>query len=247
MRLSAKNYALLLLSALLVMGTWLFPATRTIWDQLDLFVFRTLNGSIETFPWTARIWAYLNWRPMDGIPALLIMGILLWHFSTLSMEKVKDQSIRFFLFIAYFFITRQVLDQIMEIVDYGRRSPSLVVENAIRLSQQFPAIDLKDSSRHSFPGDHAMAIFAVLFFLWLYSERKIRWTALLVLLPFLLPRLTAGAHWFTDIFSGSISLAAVFFGLWFTLPLADRLTALIRSRFEQQLTKVFAIIYPGKK
>ncbi len=69
---------------------------------------------------------------------------------------------------------------------------------------------VKDYSRTSFPGDHAVIVLQWIGFLCFFGKLRFGIPATLIAGPFLLPRLIGGAHWFTDEFVGSGSIVLIF-------------------------------------
>ncbi|ELO6405044.1 TPA: Kdo(2)-lipid A phosphotransferase, partial [Escherichia coli] len=75
----------------------------------------------------------------------------------------------------------------------------------------------------SFPGDHGMMLLIFSAFMWRYFGKVAGLIALIIFVVFAFPRVMIGAHWFTDIIVGSMTVILI--GLpWVLLtPLSDRL------------------------
>ena len=73
------------------------------------------------------------------------------------------------------------------------------------------------------PGDHGMMLLIFSAFMWRYFGKVAGLIALIIFVVFAFPRVMIGAHWFTDIIVGSMTVILI--GLpWVLLtPLSDRL------------------------
>ena len=67
---------------------------------------------------------------------------------------------------------------------------------------------VKESSFSSFPSDHGEIILQWICMLYAFGSIRYVLLALPGALFFLLPRLISGAHWFLDIFAGSMMIAS---------------------------------------
>lgn len=64
-------------------------------------------------------------------------------------------------------------------------------------------------SGDSFPGDHGLMLMIYAGFMLRYFGKKAFVVSCIILIIFMLPRIMAGAHWFTDIAVGSLSISLV--------------------------------------
>jgi membrane-associated phospholipid phosphatase len=106
-----------------------------------------------------------------------------------------------------------------------RLSPSLVEPDARRLSALFPQIKAKDASRWSFPGDHGIVVLTTLIYLGYRDSSTTAFVGCGIAPFWIAPRLVSGAHWFTDIAVGSLTLALVGTALLMATPLHDWLVS----------------------
>nr|WP_304622897.1 phosphatase PAP2 family protein [Pantoea sp. B_10] len=88
---------------------------------------------------------------------------------------------------------------------------------------ELTGIPAKDASRDSFPGDHGMMLIIFACFMWRYFGFRAFLMGLLIVVLFSLPRVMAGAHWFTDIAVGSLSVVLVGLSWWLLTPASDKL------------------------
>ncbi len=79
----------------------------------------------------------------------------------------------------------------------------------------------KDSSGDSFPSDHGLMLLTFCCFMHRYISVKAFSIALLIMVIFALPRIMAGAHWFTDIVVGSLSVVLIGTSWLLLTPLSD--------------------------
>ncbi|MCH8048174.1 MAG: phosphatase PAP2 family protein [Planctomycetes bacterium] len=216
------------LVALLLVVTWITPATRQWWDRFDLALFRLLNDSLALGHGWQVFWAVANYRALDLLPAVLILGL----FIVSIWGRPRDVQNQRWAVLAVLGGVLVVVPPLMELVvhqglQYSRPSPTLVLDDALRLSHLVPSINTKDTSRACFPGDHAYVLLTVMSFFWYVGRRRDALLASLLAAVFVLPRLVGGAHWATDILVGG-GPAALLAGSWaFATPLCHRLATLL--------------------
>lgn len=199
------------LIAILLLVSWRWPATRELWDALDLAVFQLLNTPVhETGLW-AHIWGIASMRPVDLGVGLLMLAIMLRGDLVLRAEHVRLALFAFITTLLVMLLIRVGFADLVRLLDWQRASPSLVVEGAARLTELFPTWearwDMKDSASRSFPGDHASVLLLWALFL---SGAARGWRLLLVwalALLLIMPRLVAGAHWASDALVGGALLS----------------------------------------
>jgi membrane-associated phospholipid phosphatase len=189
------------LLATFVLGSWLHPTGRSIWDSLDKATFLTLNGSLTSLQdvpgWTA-MWAFTNIRLFDVVAMLLMVSFLWTSGVTFPKAEVRAGTVRFVVLLLFLLAVREGFHEVVSFYDWGRSGPSLVYEPCVRLSELYPGLNPKDFSPDSFPGDHAAVSM-----LWagftLLTVRN-RWSPMVVLLAafLMLPRLVGGAHALSD-------------------------------------------------
>jgi membrane-associated phospholipid phosphatase len=87
------------------------------------------------------------------------------------------------------------------------------------LSEVLPGLEnVKDASRRSFPGDHAMTLFLLCgFIFWLTKSIPFRIVTVVVTVFFTLPRLISGGHWLTDLLMGSLPIAIFALTIWISV------------------------------
>lgn len=200
---------------------WLLPATRALWDRLDELLFFQLNGLLADSVLSQNIWAVANWRPFDMIAAAFIFAIGLgWTYRLQRNERLSALS-GLAVLLVIILATRFSAAFLLYITDYQRYSPSITLTPVYRLSELVTWIEAKDYHKDCFPGDHGYVVMACITFFFVRAGRAWGVLALVLLSPFMLPRLVSGAHWATDIIIGSGTMALVSLPLLFATPLYE--------------------------
>ncbi|WPM85550.1 phosphatase PAP2 family protein [Apirhabdus apintestini] len=198
--------------------SWYLPVNHGFWFPIDSALFHFFNAALSTnrtFLWFVAI---TNNRAFDAC-SLLCMGLLmLWFWRKASPHERRH----IFIMGVVMLLSAVILNQIGQALPVKRPSPTLTFThiNRVRDLLHFPT---KDASGDSFPGDHGMMLLIFCGFMLRYFGKTAFIIAVMIFLLFALPRIMIGAHWFTDVFVGS--LAVVLVGLpWILMtPLSDRL------------------------
>ncbi|HSC75133.1 MAG TPA: phosphatase PAP2 family protein, partial [Pseudomonadales bacterium] len=189
---------------------------RAAWDAIDQSVFFYLNGTIATPSTWSALWAVLNSRIMDLIPLLLLLPFLLIPNLVTQREERLRACCELLIILAVMLVVRYVFSYVIEWLHWRGNSPTLTLQPAHLLSQMYPQFHPKDSSSHSFPGDHSGVLMIVTGFLLLQRVNRWSFLACAIASVFFLPRLFSGAHWFSDVvvgggFIASLSIAIGYF------------------------------------
>ena len=189
------------LLATALLGSWLYPTSRSVWNELDEASFRLLNGSLNSLQdmpgWTA-LWALANIRLFDVV-ALILMTAFMWTPGvTFPKAEIPAGTVRFAVLLLFLLAVREGFHEVVNVYAWNRPGPSLVYEPCVRLSELFPRLPTKDSSHDSFPGDHAAV--AMLWAGFTIATVRNRWSPLVILVTvfLMLPRLIGGAHSVSD-------------------------------------------------
>lgn len=222
---------LLLMHILIALGiaTLFSPLTQGFWQTIDMFIFKSLNGTLEWGrPWQV-FWALANHKLADWVEDIVILMVSAIYIkgAVKGQRLYRASQVAFLILysaLLIFFINKTIFREWVQIL---RDSPTLVVDSSIKLSEHISWLKIKDGSSKSFPGDHATtalifgAAFAYL------GSKKIKIFAICYALFLCLPRMILGAHWFSDVVIGSGSIVA-FFLMWaFCTPLAHQATKII--------------------
>ena len=172
--------------------------------------------------------------------AALFAGLYL-HFVLGSQRRRVLPGLATGCFIAIYAFVVLELSRNALFTTFGRSSPTLLEEGAVRLSETVSWVHPKDSSGDSFPGDHAIALFVFVSMIWFYAGRGYGVLALLIALPCSLPRLMAGAHWLSDLLVGSVFVVLVFQSLLLATPahlVVERIGTRILSTAIERLARL---------
>ncbi|BEM24316.1 phosphatase PAP2 family protein [Serratia marcescens] len=184
--------------------SWFLPANHGGWFTLDSAIFFFFNRHLATDPTFLHLVAITNNRAFDVI-SLLAMGLLYLYF---YLKQDAAGRRRLVITGVVMLLTAVVLNQLGHLLPVKHPSPTLTFDNIHRVSE-LTGIPTKDASGDSFPGDHGMMLIIFSCFMLRYFGRGAFAVALLITLVFSLPRVMIGAHWFTDIAVGSLSVVLV--------------------------------------
>ncbi|HEJ7264313.1 phosphatase PAP2 family protein [Serratia marcescens] len=205
--MTRRNLPLIILFNLLGVAlflSWFLPANHGGWFTLDSAIFFFFNRHLATDPAFLHLVAITNNRAFDVI-SLLAMGLLYLYF---YLKQDAADRRRLVITGVVMLLTAVVLNQLGHLLPVKHPSPTLTFDNIYRVSE-LTGIPTKDASSDSFPGDHGMMLIIFSCFMLRYFGRGAFAVALLITLLFSLPRVMIGAHWFTDIAVGSLSVVLV--------------------------------------
>ena len=210
--------------AVLLFVSLFWPVTKGCWEVVDIAFFKAINGTLEASPRWQMFWALANHKLADWVEDLCVLGFFIAYVrsahKSLRLRKIAELIFCVLFIAAIIYFVNQKLFR--ENLNIPRLSPTLVVEDCVRLSQEIPWMKIKDSSSKSFPGDHGTTavLFAASFF---YLARwRLGLFACLYAVFLCMPRLITGAHWLSDVIVGSGSITLFFLGLAFCTPLFNR-------------------------
>ncbi|TXE28636.1 phosphatase PAP2 family protein [Serratia marcescens] len=205
--MTRRNLPLILFFNLLGVAlflSWFLPANHGGWFTLDSAIFFFFNRHLATDPAFLHLVAITNNRAFDAI-SLLAMGLLYLYF---YLKQDAAGRRRLVITGVVMLLTAVVLNQLGHLLPVKHPSPTLTFDNIHRVSE-LTGIPTKDASGDSFPGDHGMMLIIFSCFMLRYFGRGAFAFALLITVVFSLPRVMIGAHWFTDIAVGSLSVVLV--------------------------------------
>ena len=200
--------------------SWYLPVNHGLWSPIDVAIFRFFNQGLNAgnlaYAWFLAI---INNRAFDGCSLLAMGGLMLSYW----LKENATGRRRIIIMGLVMLLAAVIINQLAQhLIPVTRSSPSLSVQGAHRVSD-YVAFNTKDGSRDSFPGDHGMMLLIFSAFMWRYFGKVAGLIALIIFVVFAFPRVMIGAHWFTDIIVGSMTVILI--GLpWVLLtPLSDRL------------------------
>lgn len=209
---------LLLLNALgvVLFLSWYLPPGHGFWAGIDNSIFFSFNNQMVDHPAFALLVAITNFRGFDLI-SLLAMGALYYAFWRREAPAGRRRMLAIGITML---LSAVVLNQLGHLLPVQHKSPTLTFENVHRVSE-LTGIPAKDASSNSFPGDHGMMLMIFACFMWRYFGFRAFLTGAVIVIVFSLPRIMAGAHWFTDIAVGSLSVLLVGLSWVLLTPLSD--------------------------
>ena len=219
-----------------IIVSYFIPFTRILWDAMDHSFFHLLNNSLRGNPTWQLFWAIFNHKLADWLHDVVILILILAAIFTVRKEERVKKTAEFLFILLYvaciiYFVNRVFF---RKYVDIERLSPTLVFPDSVKLSREITWIGIKDSSRQSFPGDHATtALFFTVTYAY-YANRNLAFIGCLYGIFMCLPRIVTGAHWLSDVIMGSGSIVLFFLSWAFYSPFGGKTIDLI-SRF---LTRV---------
>jgi len=202
--------------------SWYLPAGHGSWFVLDSTIFHFFNQALVKSRAFLELVAITNNRVFDGISLLAMGSLFFWYWrkeSAIGRRRMVIMGI-VMLFCAI------IINQLGHLIPESHVSPTLYFTDIYRVSEllHFPT---KDASSDSFPGDHGLMLLIFTGFMLRYFGKKAFAIAVIIFLIFMLPRVMIGAHWFTDIFVGSLSVALVCLPWALLTPLSDWLISLL--------------------
>lgn len=192
------------IAALLVLS-YSVPATRALWDGLDAWIALDLNALVRTSHAEQLFWASANLRVFDYVAALVLFGVL-GVYAVAGRNAPRAERMARTVLIVVTLVVLVGLTREWLFTDVRRASPSLVLQPFTRLSAQV-GFHVKDHSARSFPGDHATVVATFTFLVWCLAGRRYGLVSLVLATCCVLPRLVAGAHWFSDVLIGGVVTA----------------------------------------
>ncbi len=216
------------LFALILMLSWLFEPTRSLWLSLDSHTFWAMNNSLSWGETWQKIWAIANNRAFDLAAAIAMLGL----FSHRALVDKKQRRNHYIALGMMLFLTLIVAMQLGKSIPVERPSATAVFPEALRLSALVPDISTKDYSGDSFPGDHGLVLLICAGFALFYLPPAYAALAILFSLLFTLPRLMSGAHWLTDEIVGAVAMASFVLSWLFATPLHMKLMTIFEKQVE---------------
>ncbi|EDW0818848.1 phosphatase PAP2 family protein [Salmonella enterica subsp. enterica] len=222
------RYSLIILlnaAGLALFLSWYLPVNHGFWFTIDSGIFHFFNQKLvesHAFLWWVAI---TNNRAFDGC-SLLAMGGLMLSF---WLKENASGRRRIVIIGLVMLLTAVVLNQLGQaLIPVKRASPTLSFEHIYRVSELLH-IPTKDASKDSFPGDHGMMLLIFSAFMLRYFGKTAGIIALIIFVVFAFPRVMIGAHWFTDIVVGSLTVILIGLPWWLMTPLSDRAITLFEN------------------
>ncbi|MGB9097556.1 phosphatase PAP2 family protein [Erwinia sp.] len=198
--------------------SWYLPVNHGFWFPVDKDLFYWFNTHLLTSKPLLWLLAITNFRAFDGV-SLLAMGALYLYYWRREAPAGRRRLLAMGIAML---ICAVVLNQLGHLIPVSHPSPTKFFPNVNHVSA-LTGIPAKDASADSFPGDHGMMLMIFACFMLRYFGRKAFLIALAIVLIFASPRIMIGAHWFTDVVVGSLSIVLVGMSWCLMTPLSDAL------------------------
>ncbi|MCA6924949.1 phosphatase PAP2 family protein [Pectobacterium versatile] len=211
--------------------SWYLPENHGFWLTLDSHIFFYFNRLLVDSPTFLHLVAITNNRAFDGC-ALVAMGLLYLSF---YLKATPTERRRLLILGVVMLLTAVVLNQAGHLLPVQHASPTLYFSDVNRVSD-LTGIPTKDASSDSFPGDHGMMLMIFAAFMLRYFTRTAFAIGLAIMAIFSLPRIMIGAHWFTDIAVGSLSVVLVGLSWWLLTPASDAAIAQLNRLLPKKST-----------
>ncbi|KML66422.1 phosphatase PAP2 family protein [Pectobacterium peruviense] len=211
--------------------SWYLPENHGFWLTLDSNIFFYFNRLLVDSPAFLHVVAITNNRAFDGC-ALIAMGLLYLSF---YLKATPTERRRLLIIGFIMLLTAVVLNQAGHLLPVQHASPTLYFSDVNRVSD-LTGIPTKDASSDSFPGDHGMMLMIFAAFMLRYFTRTAFAIGVAITIIFSLPRIMIGAHWFTDIAVGSLSVVLVGLSWWLLTPASDAAITLLNRLLPKKST-----------
>lgn len=214
------------LIAALLFASLFWPVTKAYWEIIDVAFFKMVNSTLKDRPLWQLFWAFANHKLADWVEDICILCFFIAHVYRarrgLKVRKISELIFCVLCIAAVIYFINRILFR--QNLDIPRLSPTLVIDDSVRLSDEIPWMSIKDDSSKSFPGDHGTTalLFAASFSY--IAGWRLGLLASLYAAFLCMPRLITGAHWLSDIVVGSGSIALVCLSWAFCSPLFMRFT-----------------------
>lgn len=204
------------------------------WPVIDNQIFFFFNGMLADNLLFRYFVAFTNLRFFDSISFLTMLGIFGWHYRKLD----KNGRRWMFCMGAVMLLTAVIGKQFDLAWNVERPSPTKFFTDlgvsVFRVSELtgWPA---KDWSGSSFPGDHGMFLLIFCFYMLRYFGWRTFMAGLAVVVFFSLPRIMSGAHWFSDIAVGAVSVNLIVLSWMLLTPVADKIISWLMKKLPAKI------------
>ncbi|WP_392561716.1 phosphatase PAP2 family protein [Orbus sturtevantii] len=222
------------LFGILLLSSQYYSYRDGFWFDIDSTIFHFFNhfldGSHKTFLYLI---AVTNHRIFDVI-SFVAMALLYYLYFRRENKDEKQKMIALGLMMLMMAV---LIKQWGRFIPIAHESPTLYFEpfESINRISKLTHFGTKDASGDSFPGDHGMMLMIFAAFMWRYFGLKAFIQSAIIVIVFSAPRIIAGAHWFTDVYVGSLAITSIVLSWFLLTPASDYLVhcllRLIPKRF----------------
>ena len=212
---SLKKFAFVNFLTVLLFISFFIEETQNLWLALDYFMFSFFNGLLayNSFAYIVAFCGQKIFTVMLGL--FMVFNCAYYLFAQFNQQEIANRFSHFFAFLTIALICYGISNLFENV---NRQSPSLVVESFLNLKTFSFSFDPKVTSSSSFPSDHGVVAGLFVCFFLIYMRKSWVFCGILFLFA-TMPRIIAGAHWFTDVFLGSLAITIFGYTLLKTLNL----------------------------
>lgn len=231
-KISLKNIFYILTCnavGILLFLSWYLPENHGFWFTVDKNIFYFFNHLVAESKAFLYFVAFTNFRAFDAVAFLFMLFIFLYYF---FRQDAPGKRRMFCMGVAMLFgvILVKLADGRLDINRLSASAYFDSIHEPVNFVSQMTGWHVKDRSGTSFPGDHGMMLLIFTSFMGKYFGKRAFFTSLLVFIIFSLPRIMSGAHWFTDIAVGSVSIVLVVMSWVLLTPFSDRMIQYLESK-----------------
>ena len=200
--------------------SWYLPANHGFWFAIDKGIFYFFNRLVAESRAFLYFVAFTNFRAFDAVAFLFMLAIFLYYFfrqDATGKRRMLCMGIAMLLSVALV----KIADGRLDINRLSASAYFQSIKEPVNFVSRMTGWHVKDRSVTSFPGDHGMMLLIFTSFMGKYFGKKAFLSGLQVFLVFSLPRIMSGAHWFTDIAVGSVSIILVVISWVLLTPFSD--------------------------
>lgn len=223
-----KTVLLISITGIMLLSSYfIFP---DVLYNIDTAVFFFFNRKLVQDSLLLQIVAYTNMRAFDVVAALFIGGMYYCYYRKMD-NSAKWIMIGYGLSMLFLAV---VIKQLGSLIPISHKSPTLYFENVNRITM-LTDIPTKDSSNNSFPGDHGMVLMIFAAYMARYFGRRSFIIAFIIAVVFTLPRIASGAHWFSDVYVGSLSIICIVLSWVLLTPVSEKISGFFQKFIPKKL------------
>lgn len=239
--MSAKRFLQIIgcnLVGLLLFFSWYLPANHGFWFAIDKNIFYFFNHLVAESNAFLYFVAFINYRAFDTVAFIFMLFIFLYYFfrqDPAGKRKMFCMGIAMLLSV----VLVKIADGRLDIDRLSASAYFESVHEPVNFVSQMTGWNVKDKSATSFPGDHGMMLLIFTSFMGRYFGKKAFLSSFLVFLIFSLPRIMSGAHWFTDVAVGSVSIVLVIMSWVLLTPFSDTIIRWLETKLPLSIFEKF--------
>lgn len=209
--------------------SWYLPVNHGFWFAIDKSIFYFFNNLVAESRAFLYLVAFTNFRAFEAV-AFLIMAVIFFLYFRKKDAKGKRWMFAMGITMLLSIILVKLVDNRLGIDRLSASAYFDSLHGHVNFVSKMTGWHVKDRSATSFPGDHGMCLLIFTSFMGRYLGKKAFWSGLAVFLLFSLPRIMSGAHWFTDVAVGSLSIVLVVLSWVLLTPLSDKVIAWLEPK-----------------